>query len=135
MYAPATNGYQAYQRNKYETASPHRLTLMLYDGGLRFIFQARTALEQQQHASAHQFLLKAQDVIYELISSLNEREGGELAANLKSIYLYIIDILVQANMTKQAESLQEAADLLTSIRQAWEQIGKEQVSSTGTSYA
>ncbi len=118
-------GYQAYQKSKYETASPHKLILMLYDGAIRFAEKAIEEIEAKNIAESHQWLIKAQDVVYELISSLNEQEGGEMAQNLKRLYLYIIEQIVQANLKKEAAPVQEALHILRELRSAWEQIGKE----------
>ena len=133
MYTNAAAGYQAYQRNKYETASPHKLILMLYNGALKYINQAESALSEGNHSSAHQYILKVQDIVYELIACLNEREGGEIAKNLKNLYLYVIDQLVQANIQKSIQPLAEARTVIQSIKDAWEAIGKEVV--TGQNYA
>lgn len=118
-------GYQAYQKNKYETASPHKLILMLYDGAIRFSKKAIEELECKNIAESHQFIVKAQDVVYELISSLNEAEGGEMAQNLKQLYLYIIEQMVQANLKKDSALMQEAINILQELRSAWEEIGKD----------
>ncbi|MCM3338737.1 flagellar export chaperone FliS [Paenibacillus sp. MER TA 81-3] len=124
MYSNA-NGYLAYQKNKYETASPHRLTLMLYTGAIKFVNQAELSLQEGDYIKAHQHLIKAQDIIYELMASLNEQEGGEVATNLKNLYLYINEQLVQANLTKSVEPILEVKPLLQSIKEAWEAIGKD----------
>ncbi|MGG4394225.1 flagellar export chaperone FliS [Paenibacillus thiaminolyticus] len=125
MYTNMTAGYQAYQKNKYETASPHKLILMLYYGALKYTNQAETALAEGNPLSAHQHILKVQDIIYELIACLNEREGGEVAQNLKNLYLYVIDQLVQANIQKSAQPLREAKAVIQSVKDAWETIGKD----------
>ncbi|MEK4513079.1 MULTISPECIES: flagellar export chaperone FliS [Paenibacillus] len=125
MQMPYQTGYKAYQRNKYETASPHRLILMLFNGAIQFVNQAQTAISEGNNTEGHRLILRTQDIIYELISSLKEDQGGEIAKNLKGIYLYIIDRLVQANLNKQIDYLVEVNALLSDLKSAWEQIGKE----------
>jgi len=125
MNMQMSQGYQAYQRNKFETASPHRLILMLYDGALTNINRARAALEAGKKADAHNHLQKSQDIVFELIACLNEEQGGEIAANLRNIYMYVIERLVQANVRKDAGLLEEPENLLKQLREAWAQIGKE----------
>lgn len=125
MNSVASKGYQTYQKNKYETASPHRLILMLYTGAIKFVKLATSALEAGDAVLGHQHLLKAQDIVYELISSLNEKQGGEIARNLKSMYLYMIDQMVQANIQKSAQPLSVVVGMLESLQSAWEQIGKD----------
>ncbi|MNJ68495.1 Flagellar protein FliS [compost metagenome] len=119
------SAYQSYQRNKYETASPHRLTLMLYNGAIQFATRAEQAIQEGNVKDTNTFIQKTQDIVYELISSLNEREGGELASNLKNIYLYINDRLVQANIRKEQSYVAGVTVLLKELQTAWEQIGKD----------
>ncbi|WP_059050477.1 flagellar export chaperone FliS [Paenibacillus senegalimassiliensis] len=117
-------GYQAYQKNKYETASPHRLTLMLYNGAIQFAGKAKEAIQQNDIAETNRYVQKTQDIIYELISSLNTKEGGELALNLKKLYFYIIDLLLEANIKKEISPLDETVVMLQELKSAWEEIGK-----------
>ena len=128
---PNRNGYQAYQRNKYETASPHRLILMLYEGALRFSAQAIKELELKNINETNRLLQKTQDIMYELIACLNRDEGGDVAANLHNLYMYIIDLLIKANMKKDPAHVIEAMEILTEIKSAWEQVGKEVSISNG----
>jgi len=118
------SGYQAYQRNKYETASPHKLILLLYDGALTNIARAKQAIEGKNIAEANRFILKSQDIVNELLACLNEERGGEIAQNLKRLYFYVNRILVQANIRKQIEPLVEAETILADLRDTWEKIGK-----------
>lgn len=119
-----TAGYQAYQKNKYQTASPHRLTLMLYNGAIQFADKATTAIQQNHIVDTNTYIQKTQDIIYELISSLNMREGGEIAQNLRQIYFYMINKLIDANVKKQVKDVEEVIGLLNELKEAWEQIGK-----------
>lgn len=121
---PYQSGYQAYKKNKYEQASPHKLILMLYDGALRYCKRALQSIEEKNVKETNESLKKAQDIIYELIAAVNEEQGGEVAHNLKRLYLYMIDRLVHANIKKDAEPVAEVIELLSEIRTAWEQIGR-----------
>ncbi len=118
-------GYQAYKKNKYETASPHKLISLLYAACLQNGNRAKQALLDGNKKDAHAAILKMQDIIYELTASLNEEQGGEISRNLKNLYLYMIDRLVEANMKKEAAPITEVMELLEPIKSAWEQIGKE----------
>ncbi|WP_236338833.1 flagellar export chaperone FliS [Paenibacillus plantiphilus] len=122
---PNQAGYQAYQKNRFETASPHRLILMLYEGALKYASQAERALLEQDIVASNRLLLKIQDIVYELIATLDMKQGGQIATNLQSLYFYVIDCLVQANLQKNHEKLQEVVEILQSLKSAWEQIGKE----------
>ncbi|MCA1293989.1 flagellar export chaperone FliS [Paenibacillus sp. alder61] len=119
-----TAGYQAYQKNKYQTASPHRLTLMLYNGAIQFAGQAKAAIQQNNIVDTNTYIQKTQDIIYELISSLNMKEGGEIARNLRQLYFYMINKLIDANIKKRVDFIEEIIGLLNELREAWDQIGK-----------
>lgn len=114
-----TNGYQAYRRTQIETAPPEQLILMLYDGAIRFARNGRRALEAGDRQKAHSELTRAQDVISELIGSLDMEAGGELAANLYQLYRYIYQRLVQANIQKNAEPIDEVIQLVGELREGW----------------
>ncbi|GJM70137.1 flagellar protein FliS [Paenibacillus macerans] len=116
---------KAIKKIKYETASPHRLTLMLYNGAVQFAERAHKAIQGGSLEDTNKYIQKVQDIIYELMTSLNEPEGGELARNLKNIYVYLIDRLVQANIKKNADYVEEVIRHLKELQSAWEQIGKE----------
>lgn len=113
------NGYQAYRRTQIETAPPEQLILMLYDGAIRFARNGRRALESGDRQKAHHNLTRAQDVMSELIGSLDMEAGGELAANLYQLYRYIYQRLVQANVRKSVEPIDEAIRLVSELREGW----------------
>ncbi|MOA19424.1 Flagellar protein FliS [compost metagenome] len=98
---------------------------MLYDGVLKFGAQAEKALDNQDISAANKSLNKMQDILYELIACLDIKQGGEVAQNLQNIYTYSIDLLIQANMQKDKSKVTEVVSLVSDIRSAWEQIGKE----------
>jgi len=125
MNLPNRSGYQAYQRNMYETASPHKLISLLYNAAITNIQRAIQAIEGQQTGDANRFILKAQEIIYELMACLNEEQGGKLAANLKEIYFYCTNQLVQANIRKDINLLREVEGIIDPLRQAWQEIGKD----------
>ncbi|MFD1178870.1 flagellar export chaperone FliS [Paenibacillus puldeungensis] len=124
LASPNLAGYQAYQKNKYETASPHRLTLMLYNGAIQFAGNAKSSIEEKDIIKTNNYVQKVQSIIYELISSLNIKQGGQLAENLQSLYLYMIDRLMEANIKKQTAPLEEVIGMLQELKSAWEEIGK-----------
>ncbi|WP_270406274.1 flagellar export chaperone FliS [Paenibacillus timonensis] len=125
MASQNISAYQSYQKNKYETASPHRLILMLYNGAVQYAMRAQRAIQSGDVKETNLYIQKTQAILYELISSLNEKEGGELARNLKNLYLYIIDRLIQANIKKNPDYIEEIIGHLNELKSAWEQIGKE----------
>lgn len=106
-------------------ASPHRLIQMLFEGALERIAQAKGAMMQNQVARKGELIGKAMNIVGGLQGSLNDQEGGALAANLDDLYDYIIRRLTQANYTNDPEILDECGRLLGEIKSAWDAIGKE----------
>lgn len=119
------NGYQAYQKNKYETASPHRLITMLYEGAIRFGNQTIGFIENDDIEGKNRSIQRFQDIIYELISCLNFNEGKEIANNLYALYTYVLELSTRSNIEKSTEHLKEAISIIADIKSSWEQIGKE----------
>lgn len=126
------NSYQAaqhYSSVKVQTnvtdASPHRLIQMLFEGALERIAQAKGAMLQHQIARKGELIGKAVAIVGGLQGSLNDKEGGELAANLDNLYDYVIRRLSQANYENNTEMLDECARLLGDIKSAWDAIADQ----------
>ncbi len=108
-----------------EDASPHRLIQMLFEGALERIAQAKGAMQQNQIARKGELIGKAINIVGGLQGSLNDREGGDLAANLDSLYDYVIRRLMQANRDNQSSYLDECSQLLGEIKSAWDAIAEQ----------
>ena len=113
------NPYQAYQSNAVTTASPGEVTLMLYNGCLRFMKAARTAIEKKDIEKKNENLIKAQNIISELRVTLNMEL--EVSNNLMAMYEYIMRRLIEANVKNDTAILDEAAELVTDLRDTWKQ--------------
>ncbi len=124
----AANGYaRIYQTQAILTASPGQLVLMLYDGALRFLAQARVALEGdkndwRRYQVTNRNLQKAQNIIAELKGTLNHEAGGAVAANLDQLYDYHLRRLFEANIKKDVALVIEVEGLLRELRDAWAQM-------------
>lgn len=122
----AVNSYTSVKvHSGVESASPHRLIQMLFEGALERIAQAKGAIAQKQFARKGELIGKAVAIVGGLQGSLNDTEGGALAANLDSLYDYIIRRLTQANSENSVEQLDECGRLLGEIKTAWDVIGKD----------
>lgn len=117
----SVHAYQAYRQTKVTTASQGELLLMLFDGAIRFSRQAQEFMRKGEIEEASAKLIRTQDIMNELIVSLN-LEVGEIADNLQMLYTYIYDLLVEANIKKQPEIVDEAIHMLVELRQTWEQV-------------
>lgn len=115
------HGRIAYQDHATQTASPAQLVLMLYDGVLSRIDRATEALDEPRDlTAAHEQITKAQRIVEELSVTLDRDAGGEVAANLASIYAFVTQQLVDANVHKHPGPLAEVTRLITPLRDAWE---------------
>jgi flagellar protein FliS len=108
-----------------EAATPHRLIQMLFEGALERIAQAKGAMAQNQIARKGELIGKATAIVGGLQGSLNDKEGGALAANLDGLYDYVIRRLTQANYENNPEYLEECGRLLGEIKTAWDAIGNQ----------
>lgn len=114
-------GHNAYRTNAVETASPEQLTLMCYDGALRFMRRAATAIDEGDLAAASNATGRAQAIVNELNVTLDMEAGGEIAANLRSLYLFINRHLAEAIGAPSSQQVREAMDLVADLRGAWAQ--------------
>lgn len=105
-------------------ASPHRLIQMLMEGGLTRIAQARGAMQREQTALKGELIGKAIGIVGGLRAGLDLRQGGELAANLDSLYHYMVSRLLEANAKNEVAPLDEVADLLRNVKSGWDAIGQ-----------
>ncbi|HHX01626.1 MAG TPA: flagellar export chaperone FliS [Firmicutes bacterium] len=117
----STHALQTYKQVQVSTASAGELILMLFDGAIRFANQALSCMEQSDLAGANDKLLKAQDIVYELIVALN-LEVGEIARNLYRLYMFINQLLIQANVSKDPKLVQQAVGMLTELRTMWHEV-------------
>jgi flagellar protein FliS len=113
---------QQYQRAQLATADRGRLLLLVFEGGLRFLSLAQTALEQGNVAQFGAHLGRAQAVIAELLHTLDHKAGGEIAGNLERLYHFMLDHLVEANQHKSAQHVAQVARVLEIITDAYRTI-------------
>lgn len=116
------NPYAKLKADSIFTATPEELTLMLYDGAVRFGNQALIALEQKDFAKYNTLLQKMQDIIREFQFTL--KKDYEISAQLNTCYDYIHRILVRANLDKDKDKLEEAISLIKELRDAWKEAMK-----------
>jgi len=114
------NPYQTYQQNSVMTASPQELTLMLYNGCLKFIRLAKKAMVEDDFEVKNTNIIKAQSIIQELRITLNQEI--EVSANLEKMYEYIYNRLVEANMKNDLEISNEVEGLIVELRDTWKQV-------------
>jgi flagellar protein FliS len=118
----AMNAAAAYQDSKIMTASPAELTLMLYEGAIKFCNIAIMAIEKQDFQKSNLNIIKAENIISELRSTLNPQIPVAMEFDL--MYDYIFRRLVDANINKDTEILEEALGFIRELRDTWKEAMK-----------
>ena len=111
---------QAYKQNQITTADPGTILLMLYDGALESLRSALVQLAAGNMGEKGSSILRAHDIITQLLSSLDYDVGGELAHNLEGLYRYMLNQMMVANLRNDPRRLEEVIALLASLKDAWD---------------
>ena len=119
----ALSSYSEYGYNsEIEYADPHRLIQMLFEGALKRISFAKGAMQRKEIAEKGKFISQTIEIVGGLRASLDVENGGDIAANLESLYDYISRRLVTANLKNSEEILDEVSGLLHDVKAAWDAI-------------
>jgi flagellar protein FliS len=121
MTAFATASPAAYQQQSIMTAPPERLVVMLYDGAIRFFFQAAAALREDARATAFERLDRGEAIVDHLLATL-DMSAGEIAQRLEGIYVFSKRLLIEARIELDADKVDLVRGYLTELRDAWAQI-------------
>ena len=117
------NAAEAYKRQQIMTATPEALTLMLYNGCLKFMSEGMEALEKKDYEQANTSIQKAENIISEFRVTLNM--DYEISHQLLPLYNYVYDRLVEGNMKSDVSKIEEAKGIITELRDAWVQAMKK----------
>ena len=118
-YAPASPA--AYQQQSILTAPPERLVVMLYDGALRFFFQAAVAMREGTRSKADEKLRRGEAIVDHLLETL-DMSAGEIAQNLEGIYVFCKRLLMESRLEQDASKIDKVRELLGELRESWAQI-------------
>lgn len=129
MYTAMNSAISAYQRIGVETgiesADPHKLILMLFEGAQEALAKARMHMQHNEIAEKGQMISKAIMIIdHGLKASLDMNAGGDLAVKLQALYDYMAYRLLVANIQNNLEIINEVGKLLSELHGAWQEIGK-----------
>lgn len=114
------NGYAAYQNSKIMTASPAEITLMLYEGAIKFCNIAIMGIEDNNVEKTHVNIVKVEHIIEEFQATLNHKYP--VAKDFDNVYTYLLQRLVEANMKKDKEILEEVLEHLRTMRDTWKEV-------------
>jgi flagellar secretion chaperone FliS len=120
-----TIGYQAYQSNSIQTAPPEQLVVMLYDGCLRFLRRAEAAANEGQRPQTTEAISRATAIVMELNATLDMERGGQIAANLRSLYFFLHRHLLDAARETSVPKIRQAIELVAELRGAFAAAAKK----------
>lgn len=120
-----SNPYAQYQNSKILTASPAELTLMLYDGAIKFCNIAIMEMQQEKPdiEKVHKNIIKVQKIVEEFRSTLNFEYA--VAQDFDNVYVYLLQRLLQANLKKDPEIMEEVVGHIRSMRETWVEVMKK----------
>lgn len=118
-----SNGYNVYKNNSVNYASKEQLLLMLTEGAVKFCKVARQAIVDKDIKKAHDALVRTQDIFSELMVSL-DTSVGEWAVQMFNVYAFIKEKLIEANLKKSLEIIDEILPLVEDINETWKEAYK-----------
>lgn len=116
------NSIDQYRKNSVGGATPLQLVVMLYDGTLRFMEAGRHAMQSKDRFGQNENLTRAQRIISELLATLDLEKGGDVAENLFSLYTYVYNRLVEANLEDKPEFVAECIEIMSDLRESWVEL-------------
>lgn len=117
--------YSTYKSTQIETASQEKILLMLYDGCIKFARQAKHNMEDEEYQASHDKLIQAQDIVTELMSSLDMDVGGDVAQELYQLYDFCLHNLIQANVEKDPTRIDDVLGVLEELKETWDEVINE----------
>ncbi len=125
MTKPGENTpYDKYKETQIKTANQGKLIIMLYDGAIKFLTQAKESLAKKDVEESHNKIVRAQDIIMELLLSLN-MQAGQIAHKLYNLYLYMNKKLMEANVYKKVEPVDEVLKMLLDLKEVWSDVSDQ----------
>lgn len=118
------NPLNAYRQTRVKTASQGRLIVMLYEEAVKQLDIALDEMNKPRKKldKVHNSIVKTQDIITELMASLDFEKGGDIAQNLYNLYMFFNQQLLDANMNKESSALKDIRDMMAELRDAWTSI-------------
>ena len=116
------NPYKNYQKTQVTTASREKILLMLYEGAIRFTKHAHAAMLEKKIAEKGKYISKATAILSELMATLDFKSGGDLAAELENLYVFMIDKLIEGNIHNDPECLKAVENILRTLHVAWQDV-------------
>ncbi|WP_026881232.1 flagellar export chaperone FliS [Clostridium akagii] len=124
-----SNAYNQYKENSVNFASKEQLLLLLLDNAVKFSKVGRQAIIEKNIKKSHENLKKAQNIFYELIATLDLSKSGDWGQSMVSVYNFIIESLIKANIKKDISIMDEVIPIIEEVRNTWTEAYKISVNS------
>jgi flagellar protein FliS len=111
-----------YKKSQIETADQLSLILMLYDRAILLLNKAEKEISEKKHEEKHHSLMKANDIVFELIQSLDQDKGREIAASLLQLYYFVVREIMDADTNLNTKAIDNAKGILSELRESWKDI-------------
>ena len=117
-----TQKLKLYKKTELETTDQISLILKLYDRAIRLLEKAKSDIAEKQYEEKDISLTKAKDIVFELLTSLDEEKGGEIAASLSQLYNFVIREIIDANMNLNRKAIDNSIHILSELRKSWNSL-------------
>ena len=121
MTAYASPSPATYRQQSIMTASPERLVVMLYDGAIRFFFQAAAAIREDAYTTGMERMDRGEAIVDHLIATL-DMSTGQIAEHLEGIYVFCKRLLLEARLERDADKIDVVRSYLADLRESWAEI-------------
>jgi flagellar protein FliS len=118
----AQTAYKEYKEIQVNTANREKLLIMLYQGCIKFLRFSKKGIEENNIEAANNYIIRAQDIIRELMNTLDRENGGEIADNLYNLYDFMYRELVTANIKKDVVKIETVEEMMIELLESWQQI-------------
>ena len=119
---PGQTAYKQYKQVQVKTANREKLLIMLYQGCVKFLRLAKKSIEEENIQDANNYIIRSQDIIRELMNTLDMEKGGNIASNLYQLYDFMNRQLIEANVNKDVEKIEIVEDMMLELLDSWKQI-------------
>jgi len=119
---PGQTAHEQYKQVQVKTANKEKLLIMLYQGCIKFLRLAKKSIEEEDIQGANNYIIRSQDIIRELMNTLDMEKGGEVATNLYSLYDFMNRQLIEANVDKDIEKIETVEEMMMELLESWKQI-------------
>ena len=126
---------KVYQKAAVSTLDQKKMIVLLYDGAIKYLSIAANKMNGGDAYEAHTNIIRGKSIVAELLASLDMDAGGDIALNLQRLYAYMFNTLIDANMQRNVDLINEVIELLKQLREAWKVVDSPKQAAAGQNQA